>query len=494
MKRTKIICTLGPASSNEETLTKMIQAGMNVARLNFSHGTHEEHQEKIDLVKKVREKLQEPIPIMLDTKGPEYRIRSFRDHRIELSDGDTFTFTVNEEEGTQERVSVSYKGLVNDLDVGDIILVNDGLVKFQVREKTECDLICDVLIGGVLSDRKSMSFPNKVLKQVFLSEQDKRDLLFGIQNDVDFVACSFVSCAQDVIDVRNFLNAHGGHAIQIIAKLENRAGVDNAESILEHSDGLMVARGDLGVEIPYVELPAIQKRLLTTCRLKGGLAITATEMLESMISKPRPTRAEISDVANAVFDGTSATMLSGETAAGRYPVEAVTAMAQIAEEAERNTDYDRRFKSSVFELQNLNDALSHATCQLAIDTKASCIVACTRTGTTGKLICRFRCSTPIIGMTTSAKAYRQLALSWNVKPIMVDEFNSTDVLFYHAAIVARATGMAKTGENIVITGGMTNGRSGNTNLIKVETLSGAPVHLKEFLYAPSGDSTGTDNY
>lgn len=481
MKRTKIICTLGPASSSEEILTGMIKAGMNVARLNFSHGTYEEQQEKIDLVKRVREKLHEPIPIMLDTKGPEFRIGTFQSHKIEVKDGDPFSFTIDQVTGDQSRVSVSYHGLVNELDVDDIILVNDGLVKFRVREKTETDLICETVIGGVLSDRKSMSFPNKVLKQVYLSEQDKADLLFGIKNDVDFVACSFVSCAQDVIDVRNFLDANGGQDIQLIAKLENRAGVDNAESILEHSDGLMVARGDLGVEIPYVELPAIQKRLLTICRLKGGLAITATEMLESMISKPRPTRAEISDVANAVFDGTSATMLSGETAAGHYPVEAVTAMAKIAEEAEKNTNYIKRFKNYTFELHNLNDALSHATCQLAIDTDATCIVACTRTGTTGKLICRFRAPTPIIGMTTSEKAYRQLAMSWNVKPVMVSEFFSTDVLFYHAAMVARATGLAKTGDNVVITGGMTNGRSGNTNLIKVETLSDVPARNDNFI-------------
>lgn len=471
MKRTKIICTIGPACSNEETLSAMIQAGMNVARLNFSHGTYPEQQEKIDLIKKVRDQLQEPIPILLDTKGPEYRIGTFENHRVEVSDGDTFTFTINDVVGTKEHVSVSYKGLVNDLNVGDIILVNDGLVKFQVREKTETDLICSVMIGGALSDRKSMSFPDKVLKQVYLSEQDKADLLFGIKNDVDFIACSFVSCEQDVIDVRNFLDEHGGKSIQIIAKLENRAGVENAEAILEHCEGLMVARGDLGVEIPYVELPAIQKHLITICRLKGGQAITATEMLESMISKPRPTRAEISDVANAVFDGTSAIMLSGETAAGKYPVEAVAAMASIAVEAEKNTHYIERFKRNTYELQNLNDALSHSTCQLAIDTNATCIVACTRTGTTGKMICRFRAPMPVIGMTTNEKAYRQLALSWNVKPVIVDEFSSTDVLFYHAVVVARATGLAKTGDNIVITGGMTNGRSGNTNLIKVETLA-----------------------
>lgn len=471
MKRTKIICTIGPASSNEQVLTGMIKAGMNVARLNFSHGTHAEQQEKIDLIKRVREKLNEPIPILLDTKGPEYRIRTFENHKIHLDDGDPFIFTVDEVEGNQERVSVSYKGLVEDLDIGDIILVNDGLVKFQVQEKTQTDLICTTVIGGDLSDRKSMSFPNKVLKQVYLSEQDKEDLLFGIENDVDFVACSFVSCAQDVIDVREFLNAHGGEKIQLIAKIENRAGVDNAAEILDNCEGLMVARGDLGVEIPFAELPPIQKKLITMCRLKGGLAVTATEMLESMISKPRPTRAEISDVANAVFDGTTAVMLSGESAAGKYPVEAVQAMSDIACEAERNTHFADRFKRYSFELKNLNDALSHSTCQLAIDTDAKCIVACTRTGTTGKMICRFRPPMPIIGMTTNEKAYRQLALSWNVKPVMVEEFTSTDVLFYHAVVVARQTGFAKKGDTIVITGGLTNGQSGNSNLIKIETLN-----------------------
>jgi pyruvate kinase len=479
MKHTKIICTLGPASTNEETLTAMIKAGMNVARMNFSHGTHEEQKGKMDLVKQVREKLDEPVAILLDTKGPEYRIRTFENHRIELNDGDTFSFTIDEVEGNQERVAVSYKGLVAELNVGDIILVNDGLVKFQVKDKTNTDLICDVVIGGTLSDRKSMSFPNKVLKQIYLSEQDKSDLLFGIENDVDFVACSFVSCAQDVIDVRKFLDANGGKDIQIIAKLENRSGVDNAEAILEHCAGLMVARGDLGVEIPFVELPAIQKKIIALCRLKGGIAITATEMLESMISKPRPTRAEISDVANAVFDGTSAIMLSGETAAGRYPVEAVTAMAQIAIEAEKNIDYVGRFHRYDYDLKNLNDALSHSTCQMSIDTHAACIVACTRTGTTGRLISRFRTPTPIIGMTTGEKPYRQLALCWTVLPVMVDEFYSTDVLFYHAMLKARETGMAQPGDTIVITGGMTNGRSGNTNMIKIETVPTSKVARKK---------------
>lgn len=471
MKRTKIICTIGPACTDEAILSAMIEAGMNVARLNFSHGTHEEQLVKMNLIKQVRAKMNCPIPILLDTKGPEYRIGTFENHKIMLNDGDPFTFTVEDIQGTQERVSVSYKGLVNDLEIGDVILVNDGLVKFEVVDKNETDLICTTVIGGELSDRKSMSFPNRVLKQIYLSEQDKSDLLFGIEQDVDFVACSFVSCAQDIIDVRTFLDANGGKDIQLIAKIENRAGVENAPEILKHCEGLMVARGDLGVEIPYVELPAIQKRLITMCRLKGGLAVTATEMLESMISKPRPTRAEISDVANAVFDGTSAIMLSGETAAGKYPVEAVRAMASIAEDAERNTHYTERFRRQTFELKNLNDALSHSTCQLAMDTNAVCIVATTRTGTTGRMICRFRPPMPIIGLTTSDKAYRQLALSWNVLPVLCEEFTSTDVLFYHAVQVARQTGMAKKGDNIVITGGLTNGQSGNSNLIKIETLS-----------------------
>ena len=471
MKRTKIICTIGPACRNEETLTGMIQAGMNVARLNFSHGTHEEHQVNIDLIKRVREKLDQPIPILLDTKGPEFRIGTFAGGRIHLTDGDPFTFTVNSVEGDQSRVSVSYGGLVDDLEAGDIILVNDGLVKFQVESKTETDLICTTLIGGDLSDRKSMSFPDKVLKQVYLSEQDKSDLLFGIQNDVDFVACSFVSTAQDVKDVREFLDANGGADIQMIAKIENRAGVENAAEILQYCEGLMVARGDLGVEIPYTELPAIQKQLITMCRLRGGLAVTATEMLESMINRPRPTRAEISDVANAVYDGTSAVMLSGETAAGKYPVETVRAMASIAEETENHIHYKRRFKEQQFQLKNLNDALSHSTVQLAIDTEAKCIVSTTRTGTTARMICRFRPPMPIVGMTTSPKAFRQLALSWNVRPALVEEFFSTDVLFYHAVVEARKTGLAGKDDTVVITGGMTDGRSGNTNLIKVETLT-----------------------
>jgi pyruvate kinase len=478
MKKTKIICTLGPASSNEEVLTQMIQNGMNVARLNFSHGTHEEQKLKIDLVKRVREKLKQPIPILLDTKGPEYRIGTFADHTITLNDGDTFTFTTDKSvEGDKTRVSVSYDGLAKDLNIGDTILVNDGLLKFEVREKTKTDLICTCITGGPLSDRKSMSFPNVVLKQKYLSDQDKSDLLFGIENKVDIVACSFVSCAQDVKDVRKFLDENGGENILIIAKLENRSGVDNAEEILDCCSGLMVARGDLGVEIPYVELPSIQKNLLQLCRLKGGISITATEMLESMISKPRPTRAEISDVANAVFDGTSVIMLSGETAVGKYPAEAVSAMSQIAMHAEEHINYEKRFHSSEFKLNGLQDALSHSTCQMAIDTGAKCIIACTRSGRTGRLISRFYVPTPIVGMTTNLQSYRQLALSWNVFPVLVEEFSSTDVLFYNALKIARKTKFANTGDTVVITAGNTSSQ-GTTNLIKLDVLPAQSVNLQ----------------
>lgn len=470
MKKTKIICTMGPACSNEDTLARMIHAGMNVARFNFSHGTHEEHRARMDLVKKVRRTLNAPIAIMLDTKGPEYRIRTFANHKVFLNDGDTFTFTPDEIEGDETRVSVSYKDLAQDLHPGDKVLLNNGLVIFEVVELAGNDVVCRVLVGGEISDRKSMSFPNKVLKQAYLSEQDKADLLFGIEMDVDFVACSFVSCKQDLLDVRRFLDANGGEQIDLIAKIENRSGVDNIEEIIDASDGIMVARGDMGVEIPFEELPAIQKHLITTCRFRGKRVITATEMLESMIEKPRPTRAEISDVANAVYDGTSAIMLSGETAMGKYPVAAVEAMSRIAEETEQDIDYAKRFRNSTFVIRNNIDAVSHSTCALSIDIDARLIVVCTRSGATARLVSRFRSPKPIIGMTTEERVWRKLALSWGVFPMMSEEFQSTDVLFYHAIVAARNSGMAQKGDSIVITGGLPNGKSGNTNLIKLETL------------------------
>ena len=444
---------------------------MNVARLNFSHGTHPEHREKIELIKRVREKLSLPIAIMLDTKGPEYRIKTFKDGKITLSEGDTFTFTTEEVIGDRARVSVSYKHLTDDLSVGDRILLNNGLVIFEVREIRDTDAITTVISGGELSDRKSMNFPNKTLRQEYLGEQDKKDLLFGIENGVDFVAASFVSCEADIRAVRDFLDANGGEDIDVIAKIENRAGVDNIDEICKVADGVMVARGDLGVEIPFIEVPTIQKYLIKKCRLLGKRVITATEMLESMINNPRPTRAEISDVANAVYDGSSAVMLSGETAAGKHPVESVKNMAEIAEFTERGIDYKSWFLTTDFKMRSTLDAISHATCAMAIDVGAKCIVVSSMSGQTARMVSRFRSPADIVGMTTSARVWRKLNLSWGVTPVLADEFPTMDVVFYHALTSAKSLFNLTRGDKVVLTGGQINGKPGNTNTIKVETVN-----------------------
>ena len=470
MRKTKIVCTLGPACSNEETLIKMCKAGMNVARLNFSHGTHTDQLERINLCKRVREALSIPLALMLDTKGPEYRIKTFKNGKITLNENDVFSFTVNDIEGDQTAVSVSYMGLIKDLEIGDRILLNNGLMEFVVTALTDTDAICRVVIGGELSNRKSMSFPNKVLKQDFLSEQDKEDILFGVQNGIDLIACSFVSCRQDLLDVKAYLDEIGAKDIDLIAKIENQSGIDNIEEICEECTGIMIGRGDMGVEIPFEELPAVQKRLITKCRLLGKRVITATEMLESMIYNARPTRAEISDIANAVYDGTSAIMLSGETAAGKYPVLAVETMARIAEQTEKNIHYAKRFANSEFKIRNTVDAISHATCGMAIDIDAKAIAVCSRTGMTARMISRFRPPVDILGITTNEKTWHKLSLSWGVTPVMCEEMPSTEVLFYTALNLAKNTLTLKKDDKIVITGGVTNGKSGNTNLIKVETI------------------------
>ncbi len=471
MRKTKVICTIGPACDNEETLAKMCKAGMNVARLNFSHGSHEDHQIKIDLIKKVREQLGMPISIMLDTKGPEYRIKTFANKKICLNDGDTFVFTVDDIVGDNTRVSVNYDHLAEDLEVGDRITVNNGLVIFEVTEIKDKDVVCRVIVGGELSDRKSMSFPNKLMKHnEFLSEQDKADLLFGIKNDVDFVAASFVSTLSDVKAMREFLDENGGKYIDIIAKIENRSGVENIDEICSVADGVMVARGDLGVEIPFIEVPSIQKHLINKCRMLGKRVITATEMLESMIHNPRPTRAELSDVANAVYDGSSAIMLSGETASGKYPVEAVKNMVEIAEFTENCVNYTNRFKNTEFIIKSKLDAISHSTCSMAIDLKAKCIVVNSISGTTARMVSRFRCPVDIMGATTDEKAWRKLNLSWGVTPVLCEEHTSTEVMLYTSLNRAKETfGLVK-GDNVVLTGGQINGKSGNTNIIKIETI------------------------
>lgn len=468
MKKTKIICTLGPSSCDIETVSAMADAGMNVARLNFSHGTHEEHAARIAIVKQVREAKKMPIAILLDTKGPEFRIGTFADGKIKLKKGDRFSFTPEEIEGTRSRVSVTYKKITSVMKKGDKILLNNGLMIFTVDNVTEKDVECIIEVGGELSGRKSMFFPDKQLELDFLSENDKKDLLFGIEQGVDYIALSFVSNANDVIDVKNFLKANGGEKIEVIAKIESRTGVNNLSAIMKEADGIMVARGDLGVEIPFEELPDVQKNMINECRIYGKRVITATEMLESMIHNPRPTRAEISDVANAVYDGTSAVMLSGETAAGEYPVRAVETMAKIVERAENHEEYIQLIDN--FAIKTPGEALSHAASLLAKDLNAKAIVVCTRTGLTARMVSRFRPNIPIIGLTTDERAYQKLALSWGVFPFKAEEYGSVDVLFYFAKIAAQKSGFLKRGDKIVITGGTPNGKSGNTNLICVETL------------------------
>ncbi len=468
MRKTKIVCTIGPASSTEEKIRGLCLAGMNVARLNFSHNTHADHQLRIDTIKKVRAELNLPIAIMLDTKGPEYRIKTFESGKVTLRDGDKFTFTAKDITGDENGVSVSYPNLPKELSVGDTILLNNGLLSFRVDEISGSDIKSTVINGGELSDRKSMSFPGKVMKQKYLSEQDKADIAFGVKNGVDYIACSFVSNKQDLIDIHNFLKTLNADNIELIAKIENQSGFDNIEEICEHCDGIMVARGDMGVEIPFETLPAIQKKLITKCRMLGKRVITATEMLESMITNPRPTRAEISDVANAVYDGTSAIMLSGETAAGKYPIESVKTMAKIAENTENNIHYQKRFHNTEFKIKNSVDAVSHSTCGMAIDIDAKAIVACSLSGMTARMVSRFRPAVPIIGLTTDERTWRRLALSWGVIPAMCEKFTSTDVLFYTAKKIAEGQLSLQKGDRIVITGGDTSGESGNTNIIKIE--------------------------
>ena len=467
MRKTKLICTIGPACEDEQILEEMCLAGMNVARLNFSHGTHEEHGKKIELIKKVREKLNLPIPIMLDTKGPEYRIRTFRNGKVFLHDGDDFTFTTEDIIGDEHIVSVNFKQLMENLEIGDTILVNNGLVIFKVVGLSSSRAKCKVIVGGELSNSKSMNFPNRVMKHEFLSEQDKEDLLFGIENQVDFVAASFVSCKQDMLDMRIFLDSNNGKDIDIIAKIENRSGVNNIDEICEVADGIMIARGDLGVEIPAREVPSIQKYLIQKCRMLGKRVITATEMLESMIYNPRPTRAELSDVANAVYDETSAVMLSGETAAGKYPVEALQTMVKIARRTEDDVPYNQMFSiRAKDQTTSVTNAISHATCMTAIDLGAKAIITVTHSGNTSRMVSKYRPGCLIVGCSPDERICRQLNLSWGVAPIYIKEEYSMEILLLHATEAAEKAGHVKQGDVVVLTVGVPLGRPGNTNLMK----------------------------
>ncbi|HJA64203.1 MAG TPA: pyruvate kinase [Candidatus Intestinimonas stercoravium] len=472
MRKTKIICTLGPAVDNEESLRELMLAGMNCARFNFSHGTHESQLATLQRVKRVRDSLGLPVATMLDTKGPEIRIKTFENGPITLKKGDKFTLNTQDVPGDQNQVSVTYENLHNELYEGCRVLVDDGLVELNVEKIEGTEIHCVVDNGGNLSNNKSINIPDVHIQLPSLTEKDREDLKFAVEQDFDFVAASFVRKASDVEDVRACLKSYGGDNIRIISKIENREGVDNLDEIIDASDGIMVARGDLGVEIPAHEVPILQKRMIKSTIRQGKPVITATQMLDSMIRNPRPTRAEVSDVANAVFDGSSCVMLSGETASGKYPVEALKTMADIAEAAENAIDYWGRFQDHnlVTGTSTISNAITHSCCLTAMDLGATAILAATNSGYTAKVISRYRPACPIIAVCQSERTRRQLAISWGVQPYLTGEVDSTDRLFSVAVEVAKKEGAVKSGDTVVITAGVPIGFSGSTNLIKAQVV------------------------
>lgn len=482
MRRTKIVCTLGPATDDEAVLRQLIENGMNVARLNFSHGDHEEHKRRIDAVKKLRTELGRSVGILLDTRGPEIRIKKFRDGNIELKEGASFTLTGREVEGTEQEVSVTYPNLSQDVNIGSMILVDDGLIELEVREIREQDIVCTVKNGGKLSNNKSINIPGSHISLPYMNDSDRADIIFGIQQDVDFIAASFVRNRDDVMEVRRLLENNGGKDIQIISKIENREGVDNFERILKMSDGVMVARGDLGVEIPFQEIPQIQKQMIRGGRMAGKIVITATQMLDSMIRNPRPTRAEASDVANAIYDGTTAIMLSGETAMGKYPLDALKAMNDIALSTEADINYVRRFRRMEECGQvNITNAISHATCTTAHDLNAKAILTVTNSGHTARMVSKFRPACPILATTAHQKSYYQMSLVWGVTPWMVEQQHTTDELFDSAVKAAEQSGMVKSGDLVVISAGVPVGISGTTNILKVQIVGNVLVRGERVL-------------
>jgi pyruvate kinase len=473
MRKTKIICTLGPASSDEVTMEKLILGGMNAARFNFSHGTHESHLAMLNRFKHIRDTLGAPVATMLDTKGPEIRVRSFGCGSVQLEEGAEFILTTEEVEGTQEKVSVTYDNLHKELQPGCSVLLDDGLIELEVQSIDGRDIHCVVRSGGELAGNKSINIPGVSIALPALTEKDKEDLRFAVENEFDLIAASFVRRASDVEDIRAVLKEYGGQDIRIIAKIENREGVDNLDAIIDAADGIMVARGDLGVEIPAQEVPVIQKRMIKTAIRNGKDVITATQMLDSMIRNPRPTRAEVSDVANAVFDGTSCVMLSGETASGKYPLEALQTMVDIATAAENGTDYWKRFRSTPYDDLSINitNAISHTCCLTAMDLGATGILTSSKSGYTARMISRFRPGCPVIALTTEERVRRQLAISWGVLPILSGSVDSTDRLFSLCSDVAKKEGLVQPGDTVVITAGVPIGRSGSTNLIKAQVVN-----------------------
>ncbi len=470
MRKTKIVCTLGPASGTPQVMEDLLKSGMNVARLNFSHGSHETHRKMIEMFRSVRDRLGVAAAVMLDTKGPEIRIKEVHDNGVMLHAGDPFTLTTEDGMGDETHASITYGDLPSQLSRGNRILIDDGKLSLIVEQCSQKEILCTVESGGMLRSKKSINVPYIHLNMPYLSEQDKADLLFGIEMDVDFVAASFVRCKEDVIAMRKFLDFHGGHAIKIIAKIENNEGVLNFDEILHHANGIMVARGDMGVEVPFEKLPGIQKSFIRKCYQSGKMVITATQMLESMIHNPMPTRAEITDVANAVFDGTSAVMLSGETAMGDHPAQVVKVMAKIAEQAEQDAQALNIYNGLLHDVDysDITNAICDAACTTARDTNAKAIIAVTKSGQTARRVSKFRPSMPIVASTPVKKTFHQLALSWGVLPVLALNQTDSDHLFMHAIDCAKQVDIVESGDTVVITAGVPLNVSGNTNLLKVQ--------------------------
>jgi pyruvate kinase len=469
MRKTKIICTLGPATDRNDVLRQLILSGMDAARFNFSHGSHGEHLRRLQKLKELRDELGIPVATLLDTKGPEIRIGTFKGRqRVTLAEGQTFALTTDETEGDESRVSLSYPGLIYDIDVGATILIDDGLIEMIVTDVTPTDIICKVVNGGVLSDNKGVNVPGIHISMPYISERDRRDILFAIEHEFDFIAASFVRTGDDVMEIRKMLNKHNSQA-RIISKIENLQGIEHIDEIIELSDGIMIARGDLGVEIPYEEVPSLQKKIIKKVYTSGKHVITATQMLDSMIKNPRPTRAETTDVANAIYDGTSAIMLSGETASGSYPVEALRAMVKIALRTEADIDYKKRFRQQEhIGEQDVTDAISRATVTTAHDLAARMIITVTTSGNTARMISRYRPQCQIIGCTTDPIVCRQLNLAWGITPLLINIEYDTFELFDNAVAAVERAGYLKNGELVVMTAGVPLGITGTTNLIKVQ--------------------------
>ena len=468
MRKTKIICTLGPATDREDVLRELVVAGMDVARFNFSHADHEEHLTRFNKLVTIREELNIPIAALLDTKGPEIRIGDFKDKKVTLIKGQTFVLTTNHIEGTSSIVYVNCESLLHDIQLGARILIDDGLVEMTVNSKTDTDIICTVNNDGMISDKKGVNVPGTILSMPFISDKDREDIIFGIQHGYDFIATSFTRCAKDILDIRAILAEYNCTTTKIIAKIENLQGVENIDEIIKVSDGIMIARGDMGVEIPNEDVPVMQKMIIKKVYNAGKQVITATQMLDSMMKNPRPTRAETTDVANAIYDGTSAIMLSGETAAGLYPVEALKTMDRIAVRTEQDIDYKKRFHMQESKVNpDITDAISHATCSTAHDLNVGIIITVTKSGRTARMISRYRPECLIMGCSTSKNVCRQLNMSWGVKPILIREEQETFDLFEHAVEAVREKGYLKDGELTVITAGVPLGISGTTNILKV---------------------------